>query len=71
MTPMQEHVENWLNEGYAPEQIIRAASRLAARDYTDHEYDIVETERIRMIGEMRRRVDEFDGFFKQEEDENE
>ena len=68
MTPMQEHVEHWLNEGYAPEQIIRAGNRMLL---SYHECDIIETERIRMIGEMRRRVDEFDGFFKQEEDENE
>jgi hypothetical protein len=37
MTPMQEHIEHWLSQGYGAEQIIRAAERLA--EEAEHEID--------------------------------
>lgn len=34
-------------------------------------YDIIETERIRIVGERRRRSDEADGFYQGEDEDDE
>lgn len=64
MTPLQEHVEHWLNSGYGHDQIIRCAERIARNP---DEEDIVQADELRRIGEKWRATDEFDGWFQTNE----